>query len=1405
MWYPGRQVTRPEFDFTEIRGVGLGGPREGFEEFVCQIARHDTDAPVGAKFERYRGAGGDGGVECVWLLPDGSEWGWQAKFLFELDKAQLDRSVTTALGVHPRLVRYTIALPFDPTGRTTRRGQSDTEKIAAWRSGWEAQAATRGLTVEFQVVWRSELIDRLLNIDRYGVRTHYWFDKQTLTESWWQARLRAAIEASRPRYTPKLRVDVPVMEGFDAFTTSPKWHHRVEKLLDDVDLAVGHLERPPKPAGGTPPPDLSGSVQQARALRDALASWKTDPSEARRDEARRLLGGTRQAAHDTERSAADALEARHGPGVADSVAFRQWMSEYQVSFPAATLDAIRELLRVLDDVDAVIGGTGRLAGARTAVLIGAAGVGKTFAVCDIATDRLSGGLPSIVLHGRWFSGGDPLSCLRMLLDLPADLTVDQTLALLDVAGQTAGAATLLIIDALNETVPRSTWRDHLDRLVAATSAFDHLRLLVTVRTPYVSDVIPDGLDLPSFEHHGFEGVEFDALVEYARHYGLEPPAVPPMQSEYANPMFLRLLCEALEGSGRAALIDSSRGIGEVVELLLDNKNRRVSAQLNAPETDRLVPMAVRTLTEEMAQAGRPWLHRANAQRTLRRIWPGYTSGDSLLEALIGEGLLGEDRVIDPDTGGTVDIVAVAFERLAQHLIVTARLDTVDDIATLKAALDCGSLRALLHGQGTPDLGILEALATEVPRRYGVELESVTAGDMDVALVRAATVNGLPWRHSTTITEETVSAVRAALRDHRSCADTLEVLFSLASRADHPLNADWTHRFLESQPMASRDAVMIPWLFEGRGTRGAFDRLVRWARHADLEPVSHETARVWTTILLWCTGCSDRRVRDAAIYGAARLLARHPLLVAPLIDRFAAVDDDWIIEGTLAATYGALLCCDDAEAAWHAAATIVWKAFFADAHPPANALIRDHARNILEAAAYHGRLPIGADPHRFRPPFASPWPVVWPEEPSLAPYTNSARYPKLVSSCVDDDFAIYQVKWMLGHRLGVDPLSAGRWIVHEVVALGYTPERFADFDRTILGRFGPGRAKPAWIERVGKKYQWIALARLAGIVADHTEPERSSWEPPPGPIPPLQAERLRHLDPSILVPADDADDGEPPEVSGQPEYQWQASQHLDDTAWVHLDDIPGLALLVDGSRTADGRSRIVVDGSYEWWQPVASRGRYPQRHIWMFLHGLFVFRRDTSELLAWLEGRDLDMQDTPRGFDLHEGYVGEYPFGVVFQEAFHQIKQQPSHLGMLPVTVWPAAHYLLGEYEYEGTGATTVSLFVPSERLFEDASQAPRWDGRGSWRTRDVAVATNASLFHRRGALTLDRAWLEAWLGAHDLDLVWVEVSGKDAYQGFSEASPGRLIRSRPLRFSAGDVVASTPLLVRQPPTGKGGI
>lgn len=1370
-------VNIPDIEFTRIRSLGPGGQRDGYEQFICQQVAQEPPT-TDAKFVSLHGAGGDGGVECYWTLPDGTEHGWQAKYWTthaDVDKAQLDKSVKAALIQHPNLTKYTIAIPADPTGPTGGRGKSLLEKIndpGGWLEGWQAMATARGMTVKFEFEWATNIVTRLERLDTTGIQRRYWFDADVLPARWWKDRRQEAIDAARPRYKPELNVEVPAARSIAALCSDDEWWALVR---DQIDKVNGSARGVRIATGEALAADLNAAIDATTKVSDALAAWHTTRATTGFDDLAQALDEALSIVSDLEAVEVAAMDAKYPDGNWDTQSWRQFQTEYQVSFPAAAVDALRELGEKLTDATGLlISPDGRLAAAQVALMTGAAGIGKTYLAIDAVVRRLGQGRPSVMMHGRWFTDHDPLTHLRDVLKMPSHLTSEETIALLDESARVAGVPTLIVIDALNDTRPRSTWRDNLERLITTVGRYPNVRLLLTARTHYVGQVLPPRLTLPRFEHTGFEGVEFEAVSEYAAFYGLEPPTSPPIHGEFDNPLYLRLVCEALKNNSRLSLDQATMGLDELTQMVLDNANNIVSDRIDASPSDRVVHQAMHALASAIAdRGGDPWLTRAQAQNQLAPIWSDRSAEKSLLDALIAQGLVEEDVVPDGSPHGA-DIIAITFERIGHHLIVSDALSEVTDAAGITAELGGRLGRAIGLGS-TIDLGLLEATSVVVAERWGLELAEFRTEISDDDAIAAAVVAGIGWRNDTSITDATRDIVVEALRRADDvCSDALTMLFRLAARPDHPLNADYLHEVLTGLSMGARDSFLPGWFHFTHGTSGAVDRLIRWAREKPLGQVGEQTTRLWVTALLWATSASDRRVRDLATIAAVRLLTRHPGQAAGLLDRFTVVDDEWVVERACEVAYAALLA-NGTHRDWVAAAEVVWSAVFSvpSAVTP-NAAVRDAARSILEAANDRGALPTGVTTvDQFRPPYTSDWPLTWPTDADIAAYDTSS-YPKLVRSATGDDFFRYRLTPELRYRPGINLPAAARWVVAEVIRLGYQPRLHKPFDRYVLREFGSGRAKPAWIERIGKKYQWIALNRLIGIVSDHAPKTSGSWDPPAPAVPGPQADISRQVDPTVVefIPPDSAPR---PWV---PRYDWATTVAMTDVEWISDDtDFPDVAV---NEAVFEGRPYIVLSGTYEWNNGSDTTKR--TRRILTHLHTHLVATQDLATAIRELEGRDLLGEPIAHNPEMHQGYVGEFPYGHYHRVGLDAMRHERT--APLTVPTQPATWGLLGEYAYAPGDQNTISLDMPAPEFFGLAPGELHWNGRNGWtdHTGQLVATVRHVVNADQNELLVDAEWLERWLTAEQKSLIWIENTGKYAYGG---GHSGTLDRSQVRSWTPG--------------------
>jgi hypothetical protein len=221
-------------DWHGIRAY-QGSQNKGFEELCSQLA--SMEMPTGAQF--IRNAPPDAGVECYVALTDGTEWGWQAKYVFALEDSQwsqIDHSVERALETHPNLRRYFVCTPIDLPDARRSSQRSGRQKWDDHVEKWLAWAAARGTSVEF-VYWGSyDLLERLLRPANAG-RVRLWFNVTYLDDEWFTRRLDEALKAAGPRYTPELHVDLPISLELEEFG-------RTERCFDTLKaLARGIRER----------------------------------------------------------------------------------------------------------------------------------------------------------------------------------------------------------------------------------------------------------------------------------------------------------------------------------------------------------------------------------------------------------------------------------------------------------------------------------------------------------------------------------------------------------------------------------------------------------------------------------------------------------------------------------------------------------------------------------------------------------------------------------------------------------------------------------------------------------------------------------------------------------------------------------------------------------------------------------------------------------------------------------------------------------------------------------------------------------------------------------------------------------------------------------------------------------
>jgi hypothetical protein len=226
------------FDFNHIRSIN-GSANDGFEEFVCQLARKE-EIPCKKRF--IRNGKPDGGVECYWILEDGSEVAWQAKYFCKaFDNSQyqqIDGSVKEALSSHPNLKRYVIAVPTDPSDAHVEGRKSMKARIDGYVERW----SEINPNVSFEFWWATDLIERIQRPSNQGM-LRFWFGRNEFTDDELKRFNSRSIRDLGKRYLPELNVEVEPVENFEVLSRGKSFQHFLNEELAAAEDACKRIEK----------------------------------------------------------------------------------------------------------------------------------------------------------------------------------------------------------------------------------------------------------------------------------------------------------------------------------------------------------------------------------------------------------------------------------------------------------------------------------------------------------------------------------------------------------------------------------------------------------------------------------------------------------------------------------------------------------------------------------------------------------------------------------------------------------------------------------------------------------------------------------------------------------------------------------------------------------------------------------------------------------------------------------------------------------------------------------------------------------------------------------------------------------------------------------------------------------
>ncbi|MGD1278443.1 MAG: hypothetical protein ABR964_14625 [Tepidisphaeraceae bacterium] len=955
-------------DWNTIRPL-RGSQRVGFEELCCQLARRES-IPGQVRFSRVGTP--DGGVEGFWTTKRKEEHGWQAKFWTSAWQhsqwQQLDESVKKAISSRRRLVKYTVCVPYD-------RPRETLIKWDAYCARWERLAKQRGRRISFEYWGNSELLERLVKPSSEGL-LRFWFDRDEMTPKWFSEHVGKQIKNAGPKYSPDFNVKIPLADEIAWILRSKRavvtLRAKVHEAVVRARSAIHSVDRAKITGVSTLPVE-----EHCRQLVDIVTSLSDDPAEdLRLAEIEKVADALNEVLHGLSRTVKEHPDAKgydKDPWPHDPLAKHKFKSE------------IYDINRAMNGVSELSGFVCsphiRLADSRRMVLVGEGGIGKTHLLCDFARRQVNSECPAILILGEQLTGAPPWPQILRNCDLRGE-SGSEFLATLDAAAETAGCRALLIIDALNEGPGSDFWASHLAGIFDEVSKYRRIAFVVSIRHPYERVVLPEHRDAEDgliFWHEGFADDVHTACEQFFAHYGLEAPSFPVVEDHFFNPLFLKLFCQAVQNTGRKRLPEGVEGMQRLITFFVESLRHPLfgASYGTIDPTGEIVKAITSKLGTAIADGRR--LTRAWVVESINEI-TGDGRGSQYLTVLLEQGLLRHVPHYDAKFRRIEEWIGFGYERVTDYIVAGAMLDNVMAPARHRnnafSRTGATRLRSIV-ADNQHRISLLEALSVCVAERLRRELfEFIPRRKRKRARnLWEAFIGSLTARSAGAVTPRAVTVIQEYVA---SGTEMLQAMFPLlldvCYRTGHPLNARFLHGILAPMSMAERDAVWSTFIHGGYlwGSTVRISRLIRWCWHSpSVESINPETAELVGITLAWFLTSSNRFVRDRATKALAHLFSGHLAVARRILHQFYGVNDPYVLERLLCASYGAILRANDQQPAL-ALARDVCDNILAKPEVIPHALIRHYASCIVEFAASQsgdGQL-AGC---RLAPQYKSKWP------------------------------------------------------------------------------------------------------------------------------------------------------------------------------------------------------------------------------------------------------------------------------------------------------------------------------------------------------------------------------------------------------------------------------------------------
>lgn len=392
--------------------------------------------------------------------------------------------------------------------------------------------------------------------------------------------------------------------------------------------------------------------------------------------------------------------------------------------------------------------------------------------------------------------------------------------------------------------------------------------------------------------------------------------------------------------------------------------------------------------------------------------------------------------------------------------------------------------------------------------------------------------------------------------------------------------------------------------------------------------------------------------------------------------------------------------------------------------------------------------------------------------------------EIITSLSDENSEVFRWVMGLGRSEQIGTFSrklAQRWVCKRAFELGWTADLFDDFERDNIGYSSRMESK---VERIGKKYQWIALYEFLAYLADnylyigtgYADVDDSQYYGP------WQLYK-RDIDPTFIPRQTNRHTWNDEETTNW----WQThdfrlrSDNLDEMQnWLWSENnLPNFRDLLEVTNSSNMQWLVLKNETHQRRDPLEDNDMIPYQDVWYRINSCIVKKTDVKKFREMMGNRLLCSPSILEHDSSHQSFFREYPWHCVHNDFNNWKATIDDEFTSNPEYLMP-----ISEYEWEMGGreqslSDSISIYSPAKEIIKGLSLSPLLEQYGHWINDNKELVFFDPSMNEKGSPSalIQTNILFDWLEENDLQLIWLVGGEKQLFTSMASNFFGRLIFS----------------------------